>query len=67
MSSLSFPPSCSALNVGLSPRVGVIILDSNENRKIAEVQMLIAIEPLNQCQQKQDTNFCNVGKINPFV
>lgn len=63
MSSVPLPP-CPALNVGMRSGVIAIIFDSNENRKITEMQTLITIEPLNRCQQKQDTDFCNVRKIN---
>lgn len=66
MSSVLLPP-CPALNVGMRSGVIAIIFDSNENRKITEMQTLITIEPLNQCQRKQDTDLCNIRKINPCL
>lgn len=45
-------PFHSTLNVGMSPGITTIILDSNENRKITEMQTLITIESLNHGQQK---------------
>lgn len=52
---ISLPPSFPALIVGMEPGVIAISFDCSKHKKITDGNT-DNIEPLNQCQQKQDTD-----------